>query len=270
MSGYFLAIYIKISGIKVKKTVYYALCNSARSRRGLEMAEDYYHLAGAKNVLHRRDTMTKKGLLVFVLVVFVVCGAFSFPQFRLSAGGGLYFTSDFGGGVETSVYGIKYHKNTPYFGGGTFGFFDATYVEANLGFFYVNCNYDDSIQGKFDISINGIDIGILGKYPFVLSTKLTLFPLLGITYRFMTSGETSTGKKVVDIEDLSALWFKFGGGLDYSFTDMIYLRGEVLYGLRLKNKVEKDAEDYYKAPGVSVDTLLGHGLEIKVPVGFRF
>ncbi|MDR1468699.1 MAG: hypothetical protein LBT00_05340 [Spirochaetaceae bacterium] len=70
--------------------------------------------------------------------------------------------------------------------------------------------------------------------------------------------------------DLSALWFKFGGGLDYSFTEKIYLRFEALYGLRLANKSEKDAKDQYQDYGADADTLLGHGLTVKLGVGYKF
>jgi hypothetical protein len=79
------------------------------------------------------------------------------------------------------------------------------------------------------------------------------------------------GVDVEDPGDLNALWFKFGGGLDYSFSDRVYLRGEALYGLRLSNKFEDDLVDYLKYEGAtSVDTLLGHGIEIKAAIGYRF
>ncbi|MDR1986516.1 MAG: hypothetical protein LBP88_06035 [Treponema sp.] len=69
--------------------------------------------------------------------------------------------------------------------------------------------------------------------------------------------------------DFSALWFKLGGGLDFSFTDHIYLRGDLLYGLRLANTFENDMVD---SIGSAADpkTLLGHGLEVKIAVGYRF
>jgi hypothetical protein len=60
--------------------------------------------------------------------------------------------------------------------------------------------------------------------------------------------------------------------LDYSITDQIYFRGGLSYGLRLSSKAEDDMVDRYKSsyPGVSAETLLGHGLEIKAAVGYRF
>jgi hypothetical protein len=114
----------------------------------------------------------------------------------------------------------------------------------------------------------------LGKYPFSINDKFTVFPLLGITFRAALDVEVN-GYKVEDLGstesgDFSALWFKFGGGADYSFTDAIYLRGDLLYGVRLANNFENDLVDDYNYPGVDTKTLLGHGLEIKIAVGYRF
>jgi hypothetical protein len=106
-----------------------------------------------------------------------------------------------------------------------------------------------------------------------MSDKLTLFPLLGITYRFILSAKDGNGESYKDSSgsdrsgDFSALWFRFGGGLDYSITDQIYFRGGLSYGLRLSNKFEDDMVDQ---SGGILDTRLGHGLEIKAAVGYRF
>jgi hypothetical protein len=194
---------------------------------------------------------------------------------------GGYFTSDFGGGAEASATGFDGSIKTPYYGGGGFAFFDATYAEVSLGFFSGGGTMDYDMRGFFegeaDMSVMGLDIGLLGKYPFAISEQLTVFPLLGIAYRIMLSAEDEDGDQIKNFAtggkddvagDLSALWFKLGGGLDYSFTDQIYLRGGLLYGLRLANAFEYDAVDAYKA--MDPKTRLGHGLEIKVAVGYRF
>jgi hypothetical protein len=44
----------------------------------------------------------KKLVLFSVLATVVAGGIFAAPAFKLSAGGGGYFTSDFGGGAEGS------------------------------------------------------------------------------------------------------------------------------------------------------------------------
>jgi hypothetical protein len=164
-------------------------------------------------------------------------------------------------------------------GGGGFAFFDATYAELSFGFFGGGGTLkleQGSTTQESDMSFMGLDIGLLGKYPIALNEKLSVFPLLGITYRIVLSAKDEDGNQYKDSDgndapgNFSALWFKLGGGLDFSFTDHIYLRGGILYGLRLANKVEKDLVDEFDQPGVDTKTLLGHGLEVKIAVGYRF
>jgi hypothetical protein len=220
----------------------------------------------------------KKRMLLLVLAAVVAGGAFALPEFKLSAGAGGYFTSDFGGGAEASFMGYTMSIKTPYAGGGGFAFFDATYAELSLGVFGGGgtMKADMGYSMEMDMSFTGLDIGLLGKYPFTISEKLSVFPLLGITYRVVLSAEDEDGNEYEGIVtsgkpgDFSALWFKFGGGLDFSFTDHVFLRGEALYGLRLANDAENDIADYVSALGVDSKTLLGHGLEVKLAVGYRF
>jgi hypothetical protein len=226
-----------------------------------------------------------------VLAAVVAGGVFALPAFRLSAGGGGFIGGDFGGGVEGKASGQKMTIETPYFGGGGFAFFDATYAELTLGLFGGGGTVEVMIPGLISsdnsLSLMSFNIGLLGKYPFAVNEKLSVFPLLGIEYDIVFSakidGDDYEGSKTgssLDFDggpgDFSTFWFKFGGGLDYSFTEKIYLRGEVLYGLRLANKAEKDFEDLFKDLGqlgnvdVDTDTLLGHGLTVKLGVGYKF
>jgi opacity protein-like surface antigen len=223
--------------------------------------------------------MRKKGLLVLVLAAFTVAGAFALPEFKLSAGAGGYITGDFGGGIEASMGGETMSYKTPYFGGGGFAFFDATFAELSLGIFGGGgtSKYEEpGYSFEDDTSVMGLDIGLLGKYPFAINDKLTVFPLLGITYRVVLSAKDEDGDQYENSDgdeapgDFSALWFKLGGGVDYSFTDHVYLRAGILYGLRIANKAEKDMVDEYDYPGVDTKTLLGHGLEVKLAIGYRF
>jgi hypothetical protein len=79
----------------------------------------------------------KKLMLLSVLAMVAAGGVFALPEFKLSAGGGGYFTSDFGGGVEASMSGQTMSIKTPYAGGGGFVFFDATFAELSLVFLAV-------------------------------------------------------------------------------------------------------------------------------------
>jgi len=76
--------------------------------------------------------MAKKGLLVLVLAVLVAGGAFA--QVNFSFGGGGFFASDFGGGVEASYMGDFMKFETPYNGGGAY-LFVVCFRQPQMGIF---------------------------------------------------------------------------------------------------------------------------------------
>jgi len=250
--------------------------------------------------------MVKKGLIILVLVAIVTGGAFAHVPFDLSVGGGGFFGNDFGGGIEGSVDAfllkIEMSQKMPYLGGGGFVFFDATYGELSLGFFggsgAMDVKAEDSLgllgneSYKSDTTVMSLNIGLLGKYPFAITNKLTIFPLLGIDYQIVLNVKIDDAK----IDDLdssstksvhfSALWSKTGIGADFSITPKIFLRAEALYGVRFSNKYEKDtvnrfddmvslaktlgpAYGFYRISG-EASTLLGHGFTFKLAAGYRF
>ena len=221
--------------------------------------------------------MAKKCLIILVLVFVIAGTAFAQPEFRISAGAGAYFTSDFGGGVTATEIGWRTTITAPYVGGGGFIFLDLTFVELSLGFFggggdltVEEVGGGLTVTARENFSLTGIDIGLLGKYPFVVNNYLTVFPIFGITYRAILSGNLA-GERLSSPEDMSALWFRFGGGLDRSFNDNVFLRAGILYGLRLSSRDERDTANILNdIPGVSTRTRLGHGLEIKFAIGHRF
>jgi len=227
--------------------------------------------------------MAKRGLLVLVLAAVVAGGAFA--QISFSVGGGGFIGGDFGGGAEASESGVKFTMETPHFGGGGYIFVDATYAELSLGIFGGSGDfkqtvsyggYSESSNEKY--SLTSFNIGLLGKYPFQLGDNLTLFPLLGIDYQVVLSVKDKNGDEVEDEDgnkmasDYSSLWFKFGAGMDYAFTSNIFLRGEFLYGIRIPNKAENDmvsmAKDYMGFSNAK--TRLGHGLTVRLAIGYRF
>jgi opacity protein-like surface antigen len=224
--------------------------------------------------------MAKKVFFGLVLAAFAAGSLAALPDFSLSAGAGGYIGGDFGGGIKLEGGGQEYAIKMPYFGGGGYVFLDATYAELSFGFFGGGGNAKSDIPGvpfDTDIGITNLNLGLLGKYPFAVGEKLSVFPLLGIDYQIAVAVKQD-GKKVDDIPgfggssvDFSALWFKFGGGLDYAVTSNIFARCEALYGLRLPSKFEKDLKDDFSGnPGVDVKTRLGHGITVKLAAGYRF
>jgi opacity protein-like surface antigen len=214
----------------------------------------------------------KKVLLVMVLAAIVAGGAFALD---MSAGGGAFYAGGFGGGAKGSFYEDGMHIDAkiemPFNAFGVYGFFDATYVEvsASLLFGSGSLKYTYSFMGMSmsesgpDYSFTSLGFGLLGKYPFKINDKITLFPAVGIEYQAVLSLKAD-GETQDDAGDFSHLWFRFGGGLDYNLTDKLYLRGTLLYGIRTVSKIEKDMAE----EGLS--TNLGHGPALKVAIGYKF
>jgi opacity protein-like surface antigen len=255
--------------------------------------------------------MKKRVFLTLLIAVLAVGAAFA-QEIKFSAGVGGFFGSDFGGGVQMTgnimggLGSLDVKDEFPYSGGGAYAFFDATYAELSIGYFsgklkpkFKGSTKVMGIESSMDpddypilpnIKIQSLNIGLLGKYPIAINDSFSFFPLLGIEYQVALSvkdekfGEEyrrpnpdgSDGDKAPG--DWSSLWFKAGAGMDFSFTESLYLRLDVLYGIRLPSKAEKDFVDFMKMMAGEMDstmtvdakTLLGHGLTAKLAIGFRF
>jgi len=222
--------------------------------------------------------------ILLFLILLCVISAFSFahleqPEFKLSAGGGMYFFGEFGGGYYLlTKYQDEHFEKPANFGIGACGFFDLHFIELNLGFFKTygkwDNYYNDGYQvDKYYIYGLGLDIGIFLKFPFVLNDRFSSFPLLGVNYRalftLIPEEEFLVSK---DSSNHNTVWFKFGGGLDYSFRNNKYLRTELFYGFRLHNKWEKDQVESNRIDSDSRIGYIycGHGPDIKLAIGFIF
>jgi hypothetical protein len=208
--------------------------------------------------------------------------AFDMPQLALSGGGGAFFAFEPSGGVKYDNYagysGLE--TKTNWFGGGIHGFFDATYGELSVGLMYGGFNSDTTlyapILNKYSVKDNGTammaSIELLGKFPFGITDKITLFPLLGVEILPFINAWNEDGDAVSDPGDLTAIYFRLGGGMDFYFTDNLFLRAEALYGVRLSNKYEEDAKDLYKKSygGTAGEAIFAHGGKVKVAVGYKF
>ncbi|MCL2230224.1 MAG: hypothetical protein FWC01_03955 [Treponema sp.] len=200
--------------------------------------------------------------VIAILVIFLCAGAALSAQMQMSAGVVGSYTSAFGGGYEGSLLAISYEY--PYSGGGFHAFFDVNYAELSVGLFSgsldIQLNTSSSSNSLRKIDLEGLIFGLLGKYPIDLEF-MTFFPTVGIEYLLITKG-TYGNTTYTDADKFSHLWIKFGVGADFSVTERIYVRGTVLYGIRLESELESDNRG-------SADPLLGHGLQIKIAVGFN-
>jgi hypothetical protein len=198
---------------------------------------------------------------------------------KISIGVGGFASGDLGGGAKTKAGGYEMSINMGHFGGGVFVFLGTKYLEISLGYFMGGGNWEmtTNIPGASDekigdLSLSGINAGLLLKYPFVINTKLKWFPALGINYQRVLSAELGNTKESHP-EVLNAIWIQLGGGLDYSLSRKIYLRFEALYGFRSKTDIEKDyiylMDNKYSAYGIKTEGRLGHGPNIKLALGFN-
>jgi len=236
----------------------------------------------------------KKSISLLVLLALVAGGAFA-AGFGLSVGGGLIVDYSGGNGYKVSYDGPAYfasrygetetvkYNNTSF---GFYGFFDATYVEIDIG--YARGSIKPKYQGFSGLSIgaNQLFISLLGKYPIELAKgKFVIFPLLGVSYNRVISASV-IGFTMDEPGKLSQFGIQGGVGLDFNLTKKLFLRAETLIQVRLPNSymndekddAEKTVKDYndsyaagvYGKASVDFKKKLGIGPVIKVAVGYKF
>jgi opacity protein-like surface antigen len=226
----------------------------------------------------------KKKWTIMVISILVGSAAFAdAPEFKISVGGGGFVSGDFSTwNVDEDIPGDLNRYNATSLSGGPFVFFDLTYLELGIGLAVgeiKNSNSESDLAANPNFPAETISLhgSAYLKYPFKLSTMFSLFPLAGIDYdlymlskkddgreaKFPVSAGTQDAKA---LEALSALSFKLGAGLDTYFTDHLFLRTELIYGIKLPNKMEKYLYDVRQ----NIDWTLSHGGDFKIAVGYRF
>jgi hypothetical protein len=206
-------------------------------------------------------------------------------QRNLSIGGGLFYAGDLAGGLQwdggAGILAMPYHS------GGAYIFFDAKYLSISIG--------GSQSVGKWETPNNvnpdylpntsrtSAVVGAAIKYPNLISAdiyagdaecKLTFYPIIGFDYDFPTYAalEFNNNAYVFDGGDgrynadaLSALWVKFGGGIDAYLTERLFIRAELLYGARTPNTFESEKAGAYGADM----TRLGQGITFRAGAGFK-
>jgi hypothetical protein len=228
-----------------------------------------------------------------IIAIAVTVGTAAFAQetaapgkpsaFKMSVGGGGFVSGDFSTwNVDEDVPGALDRYNATQLGVGAYGFFDFKYVELNVGLAYgklenSSSESDLATNPNFPAETLSLYGGVYLKYPFTISDRFTLFPLVGIDYDlymlakkdddrdagFPISASTQDAKAM---EALSALSCKLGIGLDTYFTDHLFLRTELFYGIKLPNEMEKYLSDTRQ----DIDWKLSHGGDFKIAIGYRF
>jgi len=217
--------------------------------------------------------MEKKLILVLLMVTLLAGGVFAQG---MSVGFGLLAVPSFDE-YKYDVSGMSPIKHSR-FGIGANAFFDATFVEINVGLLFGNYKSDQS--GDEGQDLTEITLGLVGKYPVSVSNDIVFFPFVGIDYNInLEAKDVKSGKKREDdqfgkdkngndytrADVLSNLSILLGIGLDLGLTDAMYLRAEAGYGIVLNNKSQKDQLD-----NNSKLTITQGKIPIKVALGFNF
>jgi len=231
-------------------------------------------------------------MLTAVVVMLCEVSEVSAVEVDMSVGGGVVFSSNFGGGMMAERTFRDYDEwiatSTPHTAFGINAFVDIMYAEASIAIAFANGtwkaeyenSYSDGIKsGKGKISFTGLNLGLLAKYPIPLSNVMTFFPGAGFDYENCLSGkQKSDGEEVrwdgkngrPEAGNFSRFWFKFGGVVDYTLSKQLYIRSELLYGIGLNNKDEEDTIKDMKDDYDDVGGQLSHGLTIKAGIGYKF
>jgi hypothetical protein len=234
--------------------------------------------------------MSKK--ISFAVFFFVLAAAVFAADFGISVGGGAILGGNFtksetdpadmtipmpGGGTVSGKMALAYETNA--FLAGAFLFADAAYAELSVAYFAEigKVTGITSTMSEFSYpSLNGSQpdddkdylshvfiVDLLGKYPFVLNEKFTVFPALGIGLKFPFAGNKSSDKE----HDITwGVVAKAGAGLDFSLTQALFLRCEALFAYQFVSDQEAKIEkiDYqFKSVGYNL------GPQIKIGVAYK-
>ena len=238
----------------------------------------------------------KKSILILLLLVL---GKNIFAiDFSFSAGGGGLFGYTF---TRYSLRGgeLRSTQDMDRLDYGAFLFFDATFavfslmIQGGYSSFSENMILEaDALSGNrgtgYEISLG---FSLMGKYPFAVSERVSWFPMIGLEYHVALLQRRQAGGIVYDrssgiaIEDrdvngnpypLSAwnsLWINIGAGMDHNIIGSLFLRAELLFGIRLPTRYERGAlEVVQEEMGVSNPRLRGltGNPTFKIGLGYRF
>jgi len=193
----------------------------------------------------------KRMVLVLIIAALVVGGAFA----QMSAGVGLKGSFNT---YKMEMGPISVEQKINAFGANLF--LDIRLAEINVDYLVASPDDDSKVQTSF------LTLGVVGKYPIALGGNLEVFPFVGIDYAIAVAqqkdGKDTENKDLADQNNrLSIL---FGVGFDFGFTDSLFLRAEIGYGIGLNSKKEQEAVD--KSSNVKIS----YGqVPFKVAIGFK-
>ena len=239
---------------------------------------------------------------IFILILLAAAKTVFALDLSIGGGGSAGYTFTrytlTGGAVESKQTMDRFDYGGSVFFDFTYGTFSVGYL-GGISRFRENMRLDSSSsEGSTEFadttgkgSEGALSISLLGKYPFKIKEKLTLFPIFGIDYQIaliqMRETESGLSYNRADgrfMEDrdkdgkaypLSA-WNYFrinvGTGLDFAFAEKVFLRSELLFGFRLPTAYEMGAldviENLMNIQNPKLGGLTGNPA-LKISVGYR-
>ena len=234
---------------------------------------------------------------VIALLIIFLCLVTGLSAMDMSLGGGFHFDMNTGSGLKyefgnENKYSLGYDVMS--FGG--FLFFDLSYAIIDINFAFGSIGMVCKENGKrIDFVDNERQAGnmtqlgfsILGKYPMEMGS-ITFFPLLGINYNMVLTLKDKNGETQQEGDDNGELvdvnpstWNQFGIlagiGLDFPFNDNLFLRGQVLFQMRLPTSDRSEMADKWNKyakdigeTGLKATATAGFGPRIQIGIGYKF
>jgi hypothetical protein len=207
----------------------------------------------------------------------------AFGQVQLSAGAGVSLTP-YWDKQTMEVVGVSDDVTISKSAFGAKVFFDATYVEASVGFQTNSKSYKVKSTSGTDSYSDGdvgtwITLAALGKYPFKLGS-VSIFPLVGAQFNYCLSYKDSDGNDLksaaADADyDYNQFMLKGGIGADFAVSSSMFIRPTLTYNYIFLSKLDKDvltaAEALYSLMfGVPIDmSETKSAIDLGVSVGFK-
>ncbi|GHV87908.1 hypothetical protein AGMMS50267_02680 [Spirochaetia bacterium] len=254
-----------------------------------------------------------KNTLFFVVFTIILAMGLPAAPFSFSAGGGglmgytfTRYTLEANGSLDPIIPGnINSTQTMDRVNYGGFLFFDATYGVAAVSLRGGKNSYEEKLKQKlaggswFSISDDtgtgtetALGLSLLGKYPFRVTEKITLFPLAGVEYQIaLTEKRQPKGDAVHDrtkgdlpadqdqdgnsypLSAWNTLTIDLGAGLDCQIKGPLFLRNELLFSFRLQTPYETGAKDMtahqFHASNIKLGGLTG-GPTLRISLGYRF
>ncbi|MDR2510438.1 MAG: hypothetical protein LBC77_07335 [Spirochaetaceae bacterium] len=177
-----------------------------------------------------------------------------------------------------------FEYNTNSFDAGGFLFAGINYAELSVGYLGQFGKVTDikmsmempgvpsQAQDDEDYTSHLFVVDLLGKYPFAIGEKISLFPALGVGLKLTLAGHD------YDNEVSWGLNLKGGGGVDVALTERLFFRGEALFVFQVASDREATLKDdnlphkpdvTFAATGYYMGPLVKLAVGYKIPLGAK-